>query len=551
MDLVHNLHGEAHLGQHHGGAGGGVDGKAHLVELLGDLADFRLVLVPHGDEHAAALGHLVAGGDQALVQGFFQVVANAQHLAGGLHLRPQVGVHVGELLKGEHRHLHRHIGGGLVQARAKAQVYQLVAQAHLGGQVAHGHAGDLTDVGHGAGGPGVHFDDVDLPIHEDVLEVDKAQGVELPAEGFGGGHNLGAHVVVDVRGGVHGDAVAGVDARALHVLHNAGDEDVLAVADGVHLNLHAGEVLVDEHRVILLVGEDDGHVLLDVLVAVGDNHVLAAQHVAGPHQHGVAQVPGSVQRLFRGHDGVALGPLDAGALQQFVEPFPVLGHVDGVGGGAQNGDVVGRQSLGELDGRLAAKSHHHADGLLNLDDVQHVLGGQGLKVQPVAGVEVGGHGLRVVVDDDHLVPQLPQGHDAVNAGVVELDALADADGAGAQHDDGLLLPVFADELQSLVLAAGFLGVVGGVEVGGVGGELAGAGVHHLKGGLALKGHLAAGEPGDGGIGIAQLFALGVQLLGELALGQFPLVVEQVQYLGEEPAVDHGFLVHLLNGHAPL
>ena len=248
---------------------------------------------------------------------------------------------------------------------------------------------------------------------------------------------------------------------------------------------------------------------------------------------------------------MALGTLDAGALQQLVEPLPVLGHVDGVGGGAQNGDVVGRQSLGELDGRLAAESHHHADGLLDVDDVQHVLGGQGLKVQPVAGVEVGGHGLRVVVDDDHLVPQLPQGHDAVNAGVVELDALADADGAGAQHDDGLLLPVFADELQSLVLAAGFLGVVGGVEVGGVGGELAGAGVHHLKGGLALKGYLAAGEPGDGGIGIAQLFALGVQLLGELALGQFPLVVEQVQYLGEEPAVDHGFLVHLLNGHAPL
>ena len=58
----------------------------------------------------------------------------------------------------------------------------------------------------------------------------------------------------------------------------------------------------------------------------------------------------------------------------------------------------------------------------------------------------------------------------------------------------------------------------------MGGELAGAGVHHLEGGLALKGHLAAGEPGDGGVGIAQLLALGVQLLSELALGQFPLVV---------------------------
>ena len=54
-----------------------------------------------------------------------------------------------------------------------------------------------------------------------------------------------------------------------------------------------------------------------------------------------------------------------------------------------------------------------------------------------------------------------------------------------------------------------------------------------------------------GVGIAQALALGVQLLGELALLQLPLVREQVHELGEEPAVDHGFLVHLLHGDAPL
>ena len=139
----------------------------------------------------------------------------------------------------------------------------------------------------------------------------------------------------------------------------------------------------------------------------------------------------------------------------------------------------------------------------------------------------------------------------MDAGVVELDALADADGAGTQHDHCLLLPVFSDEFQGLVLAAGLLGVVGGVEVGGVGGKLASAGVHHLEGGLALKLHLAARQPGNGGIGIPQLLALGVQLFGELAFGQFPLVVQEVHDLVEEPAVDHGFLVHLLHRDAAL
>ena len=139
----------------------------------------------------------------------------------------------------------------------------------------------------------------------------------------------------------------------------------------------------------------------------------------------------------------------------------------------------------------------------------------------------------------------------MNAGVVELDALADTDGAGTQHDHGGLIPVFADKLQSFVLAAGLFGVIGGIEVRSVGGKLAGAGIHHLEGGFPLELHFAAGQPGNGGIRIPQLLATSVQLFGELAFSQFPLVVQEVHQFGEEPAVDHGFLVHLLHGHAPL
>ena len=91
--------------------------------------------------------------------------------------------------------------------------------------------------------------------------------------------------------------------------------------------------------------------------------------------------------------------------------------------------------LSQLDGRLSAEGHHHADGLLDPDDVHHVLRVQGLKIQAVGGVVVGGDGLRVVVDDDHVVAHFPKGPDGVDGAVVELDALADADRAGAEHHD--------------------------------------------------------------------------------------------------------------------
>ena len=138
---------------------------------------------------------------------------------------------------------------------------------------------------------------------------------------------------------------------------------------------------------------------------------------------------GGVQRLLHTGDGPALRPLDGEPLQQGIEPFPVLCHVDGLGAGAQDRDTVAVQELGELDGRLAAEGHHHTHGLLHLDDVHDILGEQGLEVQTVGGVIVRGDGLGVVVDDDYFIAQFLQGPDAVDGGVVKLNALADADGA--------------------------------------------------------------------------------------------------------------------------
>ena len=119
-----------------------------------------------------------------------------------------------------------------------------------------------------------------------------------------------------------------------------------------------------------------------------------------------------------------------------------------------------------------------ASGLLGVEDAVHVLRGERVEVQPVGGIEVGGHGFGVVVGDDRLIPQLLQGPDTVDRAVVELDALADADGAGAEHDHLSFCPCPASSSMNgrLVLL-----VPGGVEIGGFGVELRGAGVHHLVG----------------------------------------------------------------------
>ena len=479
--LAHDLHIGTQTGDLSGGAVGGVELVAHFVQLPGDVDDLRLIPVVHGDQHAAAglLLHLVSGRDKALEHGLLHIFAKAQHLAGGFHLRGEGSVGIGDFLKGEHRHLHGHIGGLAVQTGAIAQRGQRLTHHNAGSQIHHGYAGDLGNVGHRAAGAGIHLNDVQLVLVDQILNIDEAMGSQRQGQLFRAVHNDLQHLISDGEGRIDSDGVAGVDTGALDVLHDAGDQDVLAVGNDVHLQLLAHEVLVHQHRVFDLAGENDLHIGPHVLIVVGDDHVLAADDVGGAQQHGIAQLMSGVQRLLHTGDGPALRPFDREPLQQGIEPLPVLCHVDGLGAGTQDRDTVAVQELGELDGRLAAEGHHHAHGLLHLDDVHDILGEQRLKVQAIGGVIVRGDGLGVVVDDDYLVAQFLQRPDAVDGGIVELDALTDADGAGAQHHD--------DGLAAAGEGPGFAELVKGrIEIGGLGVKLRAAGIHHLvNGGLAL------------------------------------------------------------------
>jgi hypothetical protein len=61
----------------------------------------------------------------------------------------------------------------------------------------------------------------------------------------------------------------------------------------------------------------------------------------------------------------------------------------------------------ELERRLAAELHDHAVQravlALGVDDFEHVLGRQRFEIEPVGGVVVGRHRLRIAVDHDGII----------------------------------------------------------------------------------------------------------------------------------------------------
>ena len=158
------------------------------------------------------------------------------------------------------------------------------------------------------------------------------------------------------------------------------------------------------------------------------------------------------------------------SLHMLLEALAVLGEVDRVGRGADDRHAGGLEARASFSGVWPPNCTITPVGLFLVDDLEHVLERQRLEVQPVRGVVVGGDGLRVAVDHDGLEAVLAQRERRVHAAVVELDALADAVRPAAQDHD----------LRCVGRLRLALLLVGGVHVGGGGGELGRAGVDALE-----------------------------------------------------------------------
>ena len=163
-----------------------------------------------------------------------------------------------------------------------------------------------------------------------------------------------------------------------------------------------------------------------------------------------------------------------------------------------------RQTQRGLPAQLHDDAGDRAGGLLGCDDLEDVLEGERLEVEPVGGVVVGGDGLGVAVDHHRLEPRVGQREAGVHAGVVELHPLPDAVRPAAEDDDRG--PVAGRHLGLLV--------VGGVVVGRAGRELRGAGVDGLVDGPDSEGVTQGAddvlvEPAQGAeLGVGEAVPLG-------------------------------------------
>ncbi len=262
-----------------------------------------------------------------------------------------------------------------------------------------------------------------------------------------------------------------MDTGLLDVLHDAADDDFLAVADRIDVDLDREvEESIEQDRAVVRDADGAIDVVPQLVFAVHDLHRAAAEHVGRPHDQRVADLLGHRDGFLDVARRAIRRLLELQPIDELLKALAVLGEVDRVRRRADDRHAGFLQRARELQRRLAAVLHDDALRLFLVHDLEDVLERHGLEVQPVGAVVVGRHGLRVAVDHDGLVAGFLERERRVHAAVVELDSLADAVRAAAQDHD--LLPI------GRIRLAEFL--VRGIEVGRVARELGRTAVDSLE-----------------------------------------------------------------------
>ena len=163
-------------------------------------------------------------------------------------------------------------------------------------------------------------------------------------------------------------------------------------------------------------------------------------------------------------------------LQDSIKQLSILRGIYIFCGCTENWNAHLQQSFRKLDRRLATKLYHRPVRFFHLYNILYILRRQRLKIQFICNVKIGTHRLRIVINDNCLIPSFPKCPCAVHRTIVKLNSLPDADRTRSKYQNLLFIPARL----CLCLAA-----KAGIIIGCLRGKFCRTGIYDLKGCLYL------------------------------------------------------------------
>mmetsp|Transcript_66389 Transcript_66389/g.192377 ORF Transcript_66389/g.192377 Transcript_66389/m.192377 type:complete len:487 (+) Transcript_66389:3-1463(+) len=322
----------------------------------------------------------------------------------------------------------------------------ILAEHHASGELDKVDIQGLRDEGHGPRGTEVALDDLHGAhglggaLEGEELHVEGARDLQRPAEHRRDVHHLPVCLHWQLLRGQEERGVAAVRAGVLHVLGDGVVDEAALAPHGVELDLAGtGDVLGDDHGVLLLDDGGGAQEALQLGLVVDDAHRRAGEHVGGPDKDREAHLLRECKGLLEAHELAPFRLVDAHPVAQRGELRAILGGIDGLRRRAEDVDAMLVELRREVVWRLPADGDDDARGILEVADLEHRLQRQLFEVQAVALVVIRRNRLRVAVDDHGTVAGLTDCPHGADATPVKLHRGADAVATGAKDNEGVFL----------------------------------------------------------------------------------------------------------------
>src|SRR5579859_6127711 len=444
LHFVDAVHGESGFFQTVGGAVRGDKTETHFNKAPRQFNRLLFVTVDHADKNRALRGQSLSGGKLCLGKRFAESIGRAHDFAGGFHFRTQDCVHAGELVPGEDRGFDEVSRASsevdsFFNVRGK-EITQLASGHEAGCNLGQRNAGGFRNIGYSARSARVDFNHENFFVLDGELNIHQPDDFQRTCQlksvfAYGIEHRL-----AQAHRGQHTGRVAGVYAGFFNVLHDSADHNVFAIRERVHVNFNrVFQKMIDQNRPLLRIFDRLFHVADNAVVIIGDHHGASAKNVGWPHEHRVSCLAGTGNSFFHAGGNRAGRLRDIEFFQKFAEAFAVFCKVNRFGRSADDRYAGALQWQRQVQRRLPAELHDHADRSAALGfmlvDREYVFKGERLKVEAITGVIVGRDRFRIAVDHDGFVTIVVQREGGVAAAVVKLNALANSVGAAAQDED--------------------------------------------------------------------------------------------------------------------
>ena len=173
--------------------------------------------------------------------------------------------------------------------------------------------------------------------------------------------------------------------------------------------------------------------------ACNNLHCSAAENKRRAYKNGITDFLCNLYAFFNIGYGKPLRLRNTESVHNLFKRISVFGSVDSLNIRAYNRHTERVKRRRKVNCSLTAEGNYDSERLFKLYNIHNILNAERLEIELIGGSVVCGNRFGVIVYDNGLIARVADRPNCMHGGIIEFNALANSDRAGAKHDDFLFI----------------------------------------------------------------------------------------------------------------